>query len=107
LDLGYLQKEVAAIIGVDKATIYNWERQRNQPEIRFIALIVGFLGYDPLPVPNSLSEALILYRRRRGLSQERFAEKLKVNPTTLAGWEVGRHSPSRKHMDMLHRRGIL
>jgi transcriptional regulator with XRE-family HTH domain len=56
LDLGLLQREVAEKIGVTKATIYHWERQRTQPEIRFIARIIEFLGYDPIPQPKSFSD---------------------------------------------------
>jgi DNA-binding XRE family transcriptional regulator len=47
LDLGLLQKEVAAQIGVDEATIYNWEANRNQPAVRLIPRIIQFLGYGP------------------------------------------------------------
>jgi hypothetical protein len=34
----------------------NWERQRTLPEIRFIALIIEFLGFDPLPQSKSFPE---------------------------------------------------
>jgi transcriptional regulator with XRE-family HTH domain len=82
LDLGYLQREVAAIIGVDESTIYHWEGQRNPPEIRFIARIIEFLGYSPLPTPTNLSEQLIFYRTRQGFSQEKFAKILGIPGTT-------------------------
>jgi transcriptional regulator with XRE-family HTH domain len=58
LDLGLLQSQVAEKIGVDALTLGNWERQRTQPEIRFIARIVEFLGYDPFPEPEAFPEKL-------------------------------------------------
>ncbi len=106
LDLGLLQREVAVQIGATESTIYNWERQRNTPEIRFIAPIIEFLGYNPLPTPTTLSEQLIFHRTRRGLSQEKFARILGVDPTTLASWETGRRRPSRSHTKLLSRIGI-
>jgi len=107
LDLGYLQKQVAAKIGVHKTTIANWERQRNQPELRFIAPIIEFLGYSPFPEPADLPGRIILFRTRQGLSQERFASKLGIDPSTLAGWETGRHSPTAASLALLREAGIL
>jgi transcriptional regulator with XRE-family HTH domain len=89
LDLGLLQKEVAEKIGVDKTTINNWERQRREPEIRFIARIIEFLGYDPIPEPESFPEKLKAYRLRLGLSQRKLAAKLGIDPSTVQGWEKG------------------
>ena len=98
-DLGLLQREVAGQIGVDEATIYNWERQRNQPEIWFIAPIIGFLGYCPFPEPIGLPERLSFFRKRQGLSQKVFARTLGIHPATLGGWETGRHQPGRRSND--------
>jgi len=53
LDLGLFQKDVATTIGVDTATITNWEKGRSQPEIRFTPRVVEFLGYEP-PAPKEL-----------------------------------------------------
>ena len=93
LDLGLLQREVAEKIGVTSTTICGWEGQRIQPEIRFIARIIKFLGYDPFPEPESFPEKLKTYRLRLGLSQRRLAAKLGIDPATIAGWEEGRHKP--------------
>jgi len=92
--LGFLQREVAEKIGVDESTINNWERQRTHPEIRFIAPIIEFLGYDPLPRPESFPEKLRTYRIRLGLSQRKLAIKLGIDPSTIARWEMGRHKPA-------------
>jgi DNA-binding XRE family transcriptional regulator len=47
LDLGMTQKGVADRIGVDEATIYNWEANRKHPAGRLIPRIIQFLGYCP------------------------------------------------------------
>jgi DNA-binding XRE family transcriptional regulator len=47
LDLGLVQKEVAARIGVTVSTILNWERNRSDPSLRFPPNTYDFLGYNP------------------------------------------------------------
>jgi DNA-binding transcriptional regulator YiaG len=74
-------------------TVTAWERNATVPEIRYIPAIVKFLGYNPFPVVNSFPERLAWERKALGLSQRRMAEKLGVDPTTLMGWEGGRHQP--------------
>lgn len=43
LDLGLRQKDVARVLGVDEATVYNWERHRTAPASRFFPNIFTFL----------------------------------------------------------------
>jgi DNA-binding XRE family transcriptional regulator len=45
LELGLLQREVAAQIGVSKWTVINWETGRTQPRITQCLAIVRFLGF--------------------------------------------------------------
>jgi transcriptional regulator with XRE-family HTH domain len=101
LDLKLFQAQVAARIGVDEATITNWEGNRTAPAVRHIPAIFEFLGYDPIPDPPSFPERLATYRRRLGLSQRRLAEKLGVDPTTVRDWEAGRHRPTEKSSDVI------
>jgi transcriptional regulator with XRE-family HTH domain len=101
LDLRLLQKEVAEKIGVDETTIYHWERQRTMPEIRFIARIIEFLGYDPIPQPKSFPEKLRTCRLMMGLSQRKFSIKFGIDPATIAKWETGRHKPSKIYCKLL------
>jgi transcriptional regulator with XRE-family HTH domain len=103
LDLGLLQREVAERIGVDETTIYHWERQRNMPEIRFIAPIIKFLGYDPILKPESFPEKLRAYRSRMGLSQKNFAIKFGIDPSTIAKWEMKNHNPAKFYRKLLDR----
>jgi DNA-binding transcriptional regulator YiaG len=106
MDLHLLQKDVARRLGVDESTITNWEKQRTAPEIRYMPEIIKFLGYDPLPQPTDLKERIILFRTRQGLSQDEFARRLGIDPTTLVSWETGRHRPSRKSLELMARVGL-
>jgi len=54
--------------------------------------IIDFLGYDPLPQPNTLAEQLVRKRTGRGMSQEESARELGVDPSTLASGNAGRGS---------------
>jgi DNA-binding XRE family transcriptional regulator len=83
LDLGLLQKQAAERIGVDETSVYNWESNRVQPAVRFIAGIIRFLGYCPytpgLPAPKWLK----LVRQSLGHSQERMAGALRIDEGTM------------------------
>ncbi len=45
--MGLTQKQVADQIGVDKTTIFNWERERVVPAVRLMTKILDFIGYVP------------------------------------------------------------
>jgi transcriptional regulator with XRE-family HTH domain len=102
-DLKLLQKQVADQIGVDEATITNWERNASSPAVRFIPAILQFLGYDPLPPAISFSECLATARRVLGLTQRKMAEKLGVDPGTVEDWEARRHKPTGRSWDLIGR----
>jgi len=46
LDLGLFQKDVAVFIGVDICTVTNWEKNKGEPQLRFIPKITDFLGMN-------------------------------------------------------------
>ncbi len=48
LDLGLLQTEVAARLGIDKGTIANWEQNRTEPALRLVPRLVAYLGQELL-----------------------------------------------------------
>ena len=50
LDLGLLQIEVVAQIGVSENTVWNW-KHGTQPELIHIPEVLTFLGYVPVGVP--------------------------------------------------------
>jgi len=103
LDLKLLQKQVADQIGVHEQTITGWERNATSPEIHYIPAIIQFLGYDPLPPANTFPERLATARRVLGLSQWKMAAAMGGDPTTLRGWEAGRHQPTDKNLDLIER----
>ena len=98
LDLGLLQREVAATLGVRVDTIRNWEVGRNGPAQWQWPAVVAFLGYVPFGTDGSLAEKLKAYRRLHGLSQVRLADLIGVDPSTVWHWECRNSSPSRQHM---------
>jgi transcriptional regulator with XRE-family HTH domain len=83
MDLGLRQCDVAPTLGVTPCTVTNWELGRARPEVRYYPAIMGFLGYDPEPLPDDLSGQLKWLRCRLGLSQEKMAKRLGVDPNTL------------------------
>jgi transcriptional regulator with XRE-family HTH domain len=95
LDVRLLQKDVAGVLGVDTMTVNNWERNRCQPRLYLFPKIIQFLGYDPFPTNGepTLGEAIKAYRLMHGLSQNKLAKVLRIDPTTLARWEKGRGKP--------------
>ena len=69
MDLRMQQKHLATALGVSPWTLRLWETGRTEPMVRQWPGIIRFLGYDPAPVPISLSARLKAARRRLGLSQ--------------------------------------
>ncbi|MFQ5679709.1 MAG: helix-turn-helix domain-containing protein [Gemmatimonadota bacterium] len=113
-ELQLKQRQVANLIGVHKDTIANWERNRTEPEIRYLPAIVDCLGHvpniagDDSPGSFRLAEAesgenlparLRLARQRLGLSQRTLAERLCVDESSVWGWENGHHRPIRRHRE--------
>ncbi len=97
LELGLLQKEVAAQIGVRESTICNWESNTTSPAIRLILHIIRFLGYSPfLSTSRSLPESLALYRKIHGLSQQGLAALRGVDESTLGNREARKPPPNRE-----------
>ena len=94
LGLKQLQKDVAEQLGVDKTSVFNWEANASSPEVRYMPAIIAFLGYNALPVANTLAEQLVRQRTSLGLSQKESAERLGVDPGTLAKWERGEREPA-------------
>ena len=90
LMLKMTQAEVAKEIGVCEPSVFLWEANTVNPEIRYMPAVIRFLGYNPLPEANTMPEQLV--RRRttlRGSSQKRCgASEIGVDPGTLARWET-------------------
>lgn len=103
LEMGLMQKEVAAQFGVNTWTILNWEKGHSEPPIAALPAIVRFLGYDPYPEPKTVSEHLFAKRREMGWSIKEAAQELKVDPGTWANWERGQTILYRHHRSLIAR----
>lgn len=101
LDLGLLQKDVAGQIGVHEQTIHHWEANETAPALRWLPGIIQFLGFDPRKLPESIGARLRHYREGKGMSQQEFAGRLGVDPSTLARWEAGRRQPQGGHRKVI------
>ena len=97
LDLGLFRKEATHIIGVNTTTVRNWEITRFAPKIRYIPHIIKFLGYCPYKPIRSFPEWLKMCRNVAGLSQKKLAKLLRVDESTVAGWEQGKHRPTKRN----------
>ena len=87
---------VAERFGVDESTITNWELNRTEPEIRYIPIIIEFIGYCPYtPTADPLAR-LSAIRWILGLTQERLAKLMGVDESSLCSWERGEHHPTKK-----------
>ena len=102
LDLKLLQKDVAQKIGVDKASINNWENNRISPSLNFIPKIIEFLGYAPYDTKaKTFEEKIKTYRRLIGFSQKKLAYYLGIDPSTIGHWERGKNRPTKRHLNNL------
>ena len=101
MERGLKQKDVAEELGVDQMTVWNWERNRTVPASSVWPKIVAFLGYNPLPEPESLGEQIAQSRKLRGLSQRAFAKQLGVDQGTLVRWERGKRRPAGHYLRAL------
>ena len=96
LDLALTQKDVADRLGADETSVWNWEKNRSSPALRFVPRVIEFLGYVPDDTkPKGLGQRIVAFRRLRGLTQKELARRLGVDPSTIASWERGEHEPSR------------
>jgi transcriptional regulator with XRE-family HTH domain len=101
LTLGLYQRAVAQFIGVDQATIFNWEAGNYAPFTRYMPKIYEFLGYCPMRYPKTIGEKLRRWRESWGLNQEQMAKKLGVDESSISEWETGRHKPARPSLEKI------
>jgi transcriptional regulator with XRE-family HTH domain len=102
LDLKLTKRQLSRRFHVDDTTIYLWERNRVRPSLAQIPKIIAFLGYDPFgKKPDSLGEKIREYLQTHGLTQKKLAGLFGVDESTLAGWENGKHRPSKGLQDKL------
>ena len=103
LDLKILQKDVAQKLGVDEATVYNWETNRTKPNLSVIPKLIDFIGYTPFETSTqTLAEKIKTYRQLIGITQKTLAKNLGIDPTTLARWEKRKGRPSKELLERLN-----
>ncbi|MHB8256941.1 MAG: helix-turn-helix domain-containing protein [Acidiferrobacterales bacterium] len=96
-------QEAAEQLGVDPATVHNWEKNKTSPAIELVPTAVRFLGYNPFPEPRSLPERLLAKRRGMGWSIKEAARELGVDQATWAGWESGAIVPRGQYRELFER----
>ena len=72
------------------------DRRPAESDSRHFPAIIRFVGYVPLRRPALLAEELRVYRKLKGVSRERFARQLGVDPATVWRWESGNCVPCRR-----------
>ncbi|TAJ36881.1 MAG: XRE family transcriptional regulator [Reyranella sp.] len=80
-ELGLLQREAGERMGVSAETVANWEKGNTMPPPSQFKPVIDFLGYDPMPAPQTLAERLKAKRRALGVTFSQVARYL--------GWDAG------------------
>jgi transcriptional regulator with XRE-family HTH domain len=102
IGLKLTKRQVALRLNVSDLTIYLWEKNRIEPSLAQVPKIIEFLGRDPFEKrTDSLGDKLWEYRRVHGLTQEKMAGQLGVDPSTLAAWERGEHNPRENFLNKI------
>ena len=94
LEKGLLQIEVAELFNIHVSSITNWEQNHHQPDIQYYPIIFKFLGQIPFDlIYESLGDRIRSYRILNGMSQERLANYLGINESTIFHYEKGTKKP--------------
>lgn len=97
LQLGLFQREVAKQLEVNAWTILNWEKGKTEVPIGSFPAVLRFLGNDPFPEPETVSQHLLSKRRAMGWTIREAAQTIGVDPGTWGRWERGNPILYRKH----------
>jgi transcriptional regulator with XRE-family HTH domain len=100
LDLGLLQIEVSATIGVSENTVWNWEHGI-EPELIHVPAVLAFLGYVPWKEPEDPIGRLAYFKKVKGLSFERLGVLMGKDPEQLNDWLSARVRPCKKSIDRI------
>src|SRR5580658_6941843 len=92
-ELRHRRVDAARLIGADPKSLMWWERDEREPVDRFWPAIIGYLGREPWPEPETLGERLMAERRRRGLAIFEAAQVVGVDEGTWWWWESDRRRP--------------
>ena len=84
------QIDAAKLLGVSQHGYIGWETDMKFPLPRYIPSIVLFVGYDPMPAPETCGQRLRHLRLLRGLTSQEMAEEIGVNQSTVLAREAGK-----------------
>jgi len=86
------QKIVAKLLDVCPETLFGWERNKREPDVRYYPGIMNFLGYCPVcPIAN-FGDRVRVTRVHRGLTLKAAARSMDIDSVTLRKIELG-HDP--------------
>jgi transcriptional regulator with XRE-family HTH domain len=88
------QRAAADEIGISVATYRGWETNRTRPDLLNMPAAIRFLGFDWRTHDASLGARIRRARTAAGLSLRQLAARLRTDPTTVRGWEIGLHAPT-------------
>lgn len=88
LDLQVAQRECAERLGVTPSGLENWEYGRTTPGDRFMPAVIRFLGYNPMPRPETRGQRITCERVVRGWSRKRLAREAGVDEATIQRMEA-------------------
>jgi transcriptional regulator with XRE-family HTH domain len=88
-ELGLLQREAAERMGIQRDTYVNWEKDKTRPVASQFRPVVTFLGYDPMPAPETLSERLKAKRRSLRVTFAQVARYLEWDSGSLSRYLNG------------------
>lgn len=80
---GIRQKDAALELGVAHDTYMCWEKDQKLPFPRYYPAIIQFVGYSPLPEPQTEGEKLRYERLTLGLTTKEMAKRLGIDQGTL------------------------
>ncbi len=100
-ELGLLQREAAARMGILAETYLKWEKGHTEPVASQYRPVVAFLGYDPSPAPTTLAERLEAKRRVTGMTFSQVARHFGWDEGTLTRYLNGTWRISANRADAL------
>ena len=78
LELTLTKAEAGRRLGIGPWTYTRWESGKMTIEVHYYPRIIGFLGYNPLPEPSSIAEAVRRARMSQGLPRWALARRLGI-----------------------------
>jgi transcriptional regulator with XRE-family HTH domain len=93
--LGLRLIDAASLLAVDAKTLMFWERDERPPVVSAYPAIIRYLRAEPWSEPETLGDALLAERRRRGGEIRKAAALAGVDEGTWRRWEHGEWKPTR------------